>query len=244
MDCLEFRRLIGFDPRVSERAAREHLDSCAFCSDAHARALTFEQRLGAALAVPVPLGLADRILLNQLTGTRQRGRATRRRATWFALAAAASIAVAVGVVSLQRPASAGLPDLVAAHVTSAAERDALHKQDTLPDADIRHAFADRGVRLASVPAGIAYVSECPVGPYRTVHMVMPHAGAPVSVVYVTAHRVGNTANFQRDGLQGREVPMGEGTLVMLAANADGFAAVEHGWRDALEGPARIAAASL
>ena len=242
MDCLEFRRLLGIDPRLGARAAREHLDSCPFCADAHGRAQAFEVRLTSALSMPVPEGLADRILLAQLTGERQRQRTSWHRGGWIALAAAASLVVAIGLVRSQRPVAAALSDLVAAHVTGPDERDALKRQAALPESMVRHAFADRGIELASVPAGVSYVSECPVGPYRTVHMVMPRDGEPVSVVYVTRHRVTGSEDFQRDGLKGREVPIADGTLVMLAPNSDSFGALEHSWRAALEGPPKLAAA--
>ena len=244
MDCLEFRRLLGIDPRVGDRAAREHLETCPFCADAYARAQGFEARLASAMSMPVPDGLADRILLAQLTGERQRQRTSWRRRGWIALAVAASLVVAIGLVRQQQPAAATLSDLVTAHVTGPDERDALHRQAPLPDSMVRLAFADRGVELASVPAGVSYVSECPVGPYRTVHMVMPREGEPVSVVYVTRHRVAGSEDFEREGLKGREVPIADGTLVMLAQNSDSFGALEQSWREALEGPPKLAVAAL
>ena len=86
MDCLEFRRLIGSEPRLTDPAARAHLESCARCQDAYARAQALEARIAGALAVAVPEGLADRVLLAQLTGERQR-RAKGFRYGWIALAA-------------------------------------------------------------------------------------------------------------------------------------------------------------
>ncbi|MEO7432962.1 MAG: DUF3379 family protein [Dokdonella sp.] len=246
MDCLEFRRQLGADPRTLDRAARAHLDGCAGCTEAHSRALAFEARLANAMAVPVPDGLADRILLAQLTGDRQRQRNVRRRVTWVALAAAASLVLGVGLLRQSGSSlpSAALPDLVAAHVIAPDERDALQKTAALPTDDIRHAFSDRGVTLASVPADVAYVSECGIGKFRTVHMVMPESGAPVSVVYVVEHRAKATQDFQRSGLAGREVPMANGTLVMLAPDSGRFDALEHSWRLAIEGSPNISAGAF
>lgn len=241
MDCLEFRRLLGSDPHVGDRAAREHLQGCPFCADAYARAQAFEARLSAALNVAVPDGLADRILLAQLTGERRRRSASRARLGWMALAAAASVALAVGLWGRQAT-TAPLSQLVAEHVTGPHERDALSRTAPLPQGEVRKAFADRGVELAAVPDGIAYVSECPVGDYRTVHMVMPRGGEPVSVVYVVRHRVPTAADFERDGLRGREVPIRDGTLVLLAKDAGSFAALERAWQAAIEGPPALALA--
>ncbi|MEO5624338.1 MAG: DUF3379 family protein [Dokdonella sp.] len=241
MDCLEFRRQLGSDPHVRDPAAREHLESCAFCADACARAHAFETRLASALAVPVPAGLADRILLAQLTGARNHERSTHRRFAWIALAAAASIALVVGIVRVQ--SSTTLPALVVAHVTGE-ERDALNLRAPVPAEKVQQAFSDRAVRLAAaVPGDVAYVNECPIGPYKSVHMVMPENGAPVSVVYVVDHRVKASEDFHRDGFAGREVPIAQGTLVLLAQTADRFDALEHMWRGAIEGSPEVAAGS-
>lgn len=242
MDCLEFRRLLGSDPRVTGRSAREHLDGCPFCAEAHARAQAFENRLVDALALPVPVGLADRILLAQLTATRRQARGRRRRVGWIVLAAAACLALALGVVRQER-APAGLVDLVVQHVNGK-ERDALQLTAIVPAAEIEQAFADRGVRLASVPREVSYVHECPVGAYRSVHMVMPGNGAPVSVLYIVDHRAHDSATFQRDHLQAREIPIANGTLVLVAPSAARFDAIERTWRAAIEGPPRAVAASF
>jgi hypothetical protein len=241
MDCLEFRRLLGSDPRVVDAAARAHLEGCSRCQDAYARAHAFEARLAHALTIAVPEGLADRILFAQLTAERRR-RSGRLRVGWIALAAAAALVVAIGIVRREFAVGRSLPDLVVAHV-SGEERAALQLRDQVPDEKVERAFADRGVHLASVPAGISYVNKCPVGSYRTVHMVMPRDDQPVSVVYVTHYRAPATKNFERGVLLGREVPIADGTLVMLAQNTASFDTLEHAWRDALQGPADVAAGS-
>jgi uncharacterized protein DUF3379 len=242
MDCLELRRQLGTDPRLADPAARAHLEDCAGCRDAHARAQAFDARIAHALAVGVPEGFADRVLLAQLTAERQRSGGRGLRYGWIALAAAAALVVAVGV--LRRPGSVGasLPDLIVAHVTGE-ERDALNLRAPLPSAEIARAFADRGVTLASVPPDVSYVQKCPVGGYKTVHMVMPRDNEPVSVLYVTRYRAPGVTNFERDGLRGREVPIADGTLVMVAAHTAPFDGLEHAWRDALQGPAQTAAGS-
>ena len=240
MDCLEFRRLLGSDPRVADAAARAHLESCPRCQDAYARAQAFEAKLAQAFAVAVPEGLADRVLLAQLTAERQRRGGLRYG--WIALAAAAALVVAIGLVRRESTKARTLPDLVVAHVNGA-EKPALALRAPVEASDVERAFADRGVKLASVPDGVSYVQECPVGAYKTVHMIMPREDEPVSVIYVTRYRAPGIASFERDGLHGREVPIADGTLVMIAENAAPFDKLEHTWRDALEGSAQIAAGS-
>jgi hypothetical protein len=243
MDCLELRRQLGTDPRLADPAARAHLDACPGCRDAYGRAQAFDARIAQALAVGVPEGFADRVLLAQLTAERRRPGRRGFRYGWIALAAAAALIVAVGLVRREGAIGQSLPDLVVAHVNGE-ERPALDLRAPVPSSDVSRAFADRGVTLASAPPpDVSYVQKCPVGSYKTVHMVMPRDDEAVSVLYVTKYRAPGVTNFERQGLHGREVPIADGTLVMVAANTAPFDGLEHAWRDALQGPAQTAAGS-
>jgi hypothetical protein len=244
MDCLEFRRRLGSEPHVADAEAQAHLASCAACAAVAADAQAFEARLANALAVALPDGLADRILAAQRADVAEPARARpRRRLGWIALAAAASLLLAFGVVRYQRDANA-LPSLVAEHVAAPDEHAALALQAPVPMNEVERAFADRGVKLAEVPPQVVYVAECGIGRWRSVHMVSAGEGGPVSVVYVVRERAAASKDFQRDGLDAREVPVADGTLFMLAQSDQRFDALEHAWRDALEGPPKVAAGSL
>jgi hypothetical protein len=69
----------------------------------------------------------------------------------------------------------------------------------------------------------------------TVHMVMPQAEGPVTVIYVTHHREDGRDDFRKADVVGRSVPLGDGTLVLMAASDARFDAVENAWRQSLEG---------
>jgi len=242
MDCLEFRRRLGSEPQVVDAEARAHLGGCAACAAAAAAALAFEARLTNALAVAVPGDLASRILAAQRADV-VKPRQPRPRLGWIALAAAASLVLAVGVVRYQREANA-LPNLVAAHVTSPDEHAALALQAPVPRNEVEQAFADRGVKLAEAPPQVVYVAECGIGRWPSVHMVSAGEGGPVSVVYVVRERAAASKDFHRDGLVAREVPIADGTLFMLAQSGQRFDALEHAWRDAIEGLPKVAAGSF
>ena len=239
MNCLEFRRRLGSEPASTLDSFVAHRAGCPGCAAAHSRADEFEARILRALNIPVPVNLADRILLAQTTELRHGLRKRRRGFSALILAAAASIVVAV--VAVQQP-TRQMPSLAAMvdthlhkHVVSAAEASTeVSRQDVID------AFAQRGVSLAMVPDGVNFVHKCPAGPYQTVHMVTPHEGALVSVVYVIDAPQQNRINFRRGDTFGREVPMGEGTLVMLAASSRGFDTIENAWKSALRaGVARV-----
>jgi hypothetical protein len=247
MDCLEFRRRLGSEPHVIDPEARAHLAICAACAALTAEAQAFEARLSAAFSVPLPGGLTERILAAQRADVAAASAPPSRnigsrRVGWIALAAAACLVLAFGVVRYQN-AAASLPNLVAAHVTSPDERDALALTAAVPTSDIEHAFADRGVKLADTPPPVAYVSECGIGRWRSVHMVAHEADGPVSVIYIAQQRAAEITNVRRAGMATREVPLADGTLFMLAQTDAHFDALEHAWRNAIEGSPKVAAGS-
>lgn len=232
MNCLEFRRLLGSEPSSSLVDFAAHRATCAFCSTAHARADEFEARIRHALSVQVPGNLADRILLAQTTRSRHGTRSRRRGMAAFAVAAAASILVVLLALNKpgdEMPVLAGMvADHLQEHVVSASDA-----ATPVASAEVIEAFAERGVVLAAVPDGINYVHKCPAGPYRTVHMVMPESGDPVSVVYVADRKASARVDFHRDGMHGRELPLGHGSLVILARSDSGFDAIEGAWKSAM-----------
>lgn len=229
MDCLEFRRQLNIDPHCADAAFARHRQECPRCAEAQQRAIAFEASLRRALQIPVPEQLAESILLTQATRQHRRMRRYARRGGWLALAATAVLAVGIG----WHAHAHSLPSLAVAHVTGE-ELPAMKLTADLPAAAVRGAFARRGVELPDVPADISYVQCCPLGRYRTVHMVMPGAKGAVAVLYIVGDRVGERNEFARNGWHGRSVPLAHGTLVLVAHNAERFDRLETVWRNALD----------
>jgi hypothetical protein len=90
-----------------------------------------------------------------------------------------------------------------------------------------------------VPADISYVACCPVGKFKSVHMVMPRASGPVTVMYLVDDHAGQSTDFSHAGWIGRSVPMAHGTLVMIGHDASQFAQIEREWRTTLQTATRI-----
>ena len=70
MNCLDFRREKLADPRRLSAEALAHLNDCAACRGFAAEINENEARLAAALDVPAPEGLAERVILRSKTQTR------------------------------------------------------------------------------------------------------------------------------------------------------------------------------
>ncbi|HSX59429.1 MAG TPA: DUF3379 family protein [Tahibacter sp.] len=237
MNCLDYRRQLGPDPRHESAEMQEHRRGCAGCAAHHARALGFELALKRSLAVPVPDGLAERILLSQTTS--ERGLRVRRRRRWSWAAAAAAVVATVGLVAYQLALFSPLPRQLVLHLQH--EPEALITHTPLAVAAIEERFRQRGVRLAGPPpAGVSYAQPCPVGVIGSVHMVMPEKEGPVTVFFLPGHKE-RRGDYVDDGMHVRAVPMAEGTLALVAADARHFDALEAGWRRSLEGASDIAA---
>jgi hypothetical protein len=237
MDCLEFRRRLAAEPRAREAAFVAHRDSChSGCTEAWWRAQRLERRIEAALAIEPPTGLAERILLAQTTHMRMR---TRRWRVGLALAASLLLAVGVGTFGWNRSAQADpLPAMSVAHLRG--EAFALARTQPVSDADLRHDFAARGVDLHAMPQGAVFVRDCDVGHHPTVHMVFRVGNEPVTALYFVGRGLAHARDFHHAGWQGRELPLDHGTLLLLGADARGFAQVERTLRDALDAPAQQA----
>ena len=244
MDCLEFRRRLGTEPQSRDPELLAHRRACPACAAAWERAQAFEHELQAALDVPVPAGLVERVLLAQATGERRR-QTVRRRRVAYALAASVLLALGTGGYAWRQHDARSLPALAVAHMYAPPESHAMDYRPPISAQAIEAGFADRGVQLRGpLPAGVTYVHDCPVGPYKTVHLVSRVDDMPVAVLYVPGKQEPKTRDFHRDGWHGRIVPLQHGTLVMLTnrQGARPFDAIAQGWRLAIDGSgdARVA----
>jgi len=229
MNCLEFRRQLGIDPQSTAAEFVRHRQDCARCAEAAARAARFEAALRRALQVDPAPQLAESILLAQ--ATRQNRRHTYvRRGGLLALAAMLVLAVGVGMRVEARPLSVQAVD----HLSH--EAVALTSTRRVSADSVRAAFSQLGVRLNDVPdSAMTYVACCPIGRRHTVHLVMSESNGPVTVIYFVDQGSRQREDFQRDGWRGRSVPVGAGTLILLARDSDHFDGIESLWRAALQG---------
>lgn len=228
MNCLEFRRQLGSDPQAADADFVRHRAECARCAEAFAHAAGFEAALRRALHVVPSHQLAESILLAQATQQNRR-HAYLRRGGLLALAAALVLAIGIGMRVEAKPLSTQAVE----HLREEAE--VLTAVKPLPAESVRAAFAQRGLTLSHVPDGVAFVGCCPMGRHLTVHMVMPEGDGPVTVIYVVDRGSSRREDFQRDGWHGRSLPLGNGTLILLARDTHHFDSVESAWRAALAG---------
>jgi hypothetical protein len=135
------------------------------------------------------------------------------------LALAAGLAGALALGLLLRPPDLGeLPMLAVAHVGD--HGAALAAQGPVPLASLRQAFAGFGRRPESMPAGLRFVSVCPLGEIRTVHLVLHDVdGSPVTAFFLREAPANRGAGFQRSGQAGGYLPLDNGGAVLMVGGS-------------------------
>jgi hypothetical protein len=197
----------------------------------------FEARLRAALQVPAPDGLAERILLAQTTRVRTApdGAGTPRRARPWIWRAAAGLVLAVGALGLffgvSQPVTA-LPALAIDHTLNHIPPERAGPLRIAPS-QVRALFAQRGVILGDVPADVHYASVCDLGPVVALHLISAQPDGAVDIYFVPGSVDPMRMDFRRGGLNGRSVPTASGTLILLSRDPVSFEGVEQAWTSAL-----------
>ena len=172
MNCLDFRRLILVDPRTLPEDARAHALECIACRETLEKQREADDRLFDAMQVPVPDGLADRMLVT-------RGhRPGRRRFAW-AIAATLFLTAGVGLITRRYftpdPLGAEAIDHVAHEPQSFTTIQAVGT-DFLPSV-----LAEQGLKAALVLGQVTYTRICPMDGRTARHLVIRTAEGPVTL---------------------------------------------------------------
>lgn len=188
MNCFEFRKLLLADPRMRTSEQERHLAECATCASLEREMEDFEARVHDAMRVPVPEGLADRVLL------RRKIRAPAVRA--WALAASLVAALGVGIYFYRAPVGEDERMLTAAvlgashpavkaiaHVLED-EPQMLKENRGVDPAAMRAAFTRLGLNAPAGGTTVLYFDKCPMTGGAGEHVVMQTPFGRVTVILI------------------------------------------------------------
>ena len=214
MDCLQFRRTAGADPQHLDAAAQAHAGACPGCAG-HLRELrSLDARILAALDVPVPVpGVAAVGPSVPVAGLLDRRR-------WMALAASIVGGVLVGTLLwVGGPRNSLAVDLVE-HLGH--EPEALVVTERPEDAAVLDEVLERGgIRLRPEIGTVSYANTCVFRGRRVPHLVVQTERGPVTVMVLRHERPAGPQSFDEQGVAGRIVPAGPGSIAVLgSADAD------------------------
>ena len=181
MNCLELRRAKLADPRRLSSEAQAHLAGCPACAVFAHDVDESEQALERTLCVPVPDGLAERIVFR----SRYPGRAWRA----WALAASVILAVAAGFFAaglLHKPADT-YARLAIEHVVM--EPESLTTTRNADPEAFRKVVQEFGAQLEALPGKVRYVRLCPVGDGMGWHVVFETPQGLATLILVPGKQV-------------------------------------------------------
>jgi len=212
MNCLEFRREKLADPRRVSDAARTHMQSCAGCT---AFALSVDEgdtETLRALSVPVPEGLADRVLL--------RARRVKRPA-WRVWALAASVVLALGLATAFYVLYPSEPyaRLAVEHV--AEEPESLTTLFNAEPSAVTAALHSMGASARAPLGQVRYVRLCPwEDGGKAWHIVFDTPQGLATLILVPDRRARRTSRATLNGWSALVQPVRSGFYVVVTPTAD------------------------
>lgn len=209
MQCLEFRRAAGADPRHLDPAAREHAAECPGCAEYLRQTLALDERILAALKVPVAASRGGATS----PAARSAGPAFERR-RWLAFAASIVVGVLVGTLLwVGGPRESLAVDLVQ-HLGH--EPEALVTTTEAEDGSVLAEVLGRAhVRLRPAVGTVSYANSCFFRGHRVPHLVVQTATGPVTVMVLPDESVEAPVRFSEDGYSGTIVPAGPGSVAVI-----------------------------
>jgi len=218
LTCLEARRELQTEPERPSEALRAHLESCPACARAAENAREFESWLHRAFNVPVPDGLAERLLLAQTTRTRYRF-----PRLGLALAAGIVLALAVGVTWQfgARPISdaGAVEKYVVDHIHH--EPQAMTATGQASMDELKSLLGDYGLKLAGdLPGKLVYVKRCPTPHGTGVHFVVLTDSGPVAFYYMPNERIHGPMKVSAEDLAGYIESFHSGSVALVSRRGE------------------------
>ena len=231
MNCLEFRRLVLTGPRQITAERQAHLERCTRCAEFAQNVAHDEAAIEQAMLVPVPEGLAERVLLRH--GIRSPNR-------WGTLALAASLLVAVGVAFYSHEAPRQGDEIVSAQLAGASQHamaaisyvldhePQLLKENRAGDPKVmRAALSELGLSLPANIGSVRYLgsSVLPDGS-RGEHIVLQTPYGQVTLILMPDQFLASRVAVSDRNLQALVAPRRQGCYLLIADSTQTLERVE------------------
>ncbi len=211
MNCLEYRRQVAAEPRSESAELVAHARTCAACAEFTAQMRQFDERIEAALRIPVPLWSS----IGSLTERWPRAP--------LALAASLMLAVTVAAILWMLVPRTSLADAIVAHMKH--EPHAMQVGTTVSADALSHAMGGHAMPAPASLGRVTYAQSCWIRGHFVPHLVIDEGGEPVTVLLLAHETVKEPTQFSEDGYTGVIVPTREGVIVVLTWNESHLAAI-------------------
>jgi len=230
MNCLEFRRLVLIRPRLITAGRQAHPERCARCAGFAQSVAHDEAAIEQAMLVPVPEGLASRVLLRH--GIRGPNR-------WSTLALAASLLAAVGVAFYFHEAPRQGDEIVSAqrftaNYTAVAaisyvldHESRLLKENRAGDPKVMHAALSKlGLSLPANIGSVRYLGKCPVTGGIGEHVALETPLGHVTLILVPDQLFASRVVVSDRNLRAVAAPTRSGSYILIAESSSTLKRIE------------------
>lgn len=230
-NCMDFRREKLADPRRLSASAESHLIACTGCQSFSRRINEQERLLQDAVAVPVPEGLAERLMVGARSGT---GSSAWRLG---ALAATVLLSLGIGAHLWHDYPRHDVAAFAVEHVLH--EPESLNSTRLIEPARLAEVMANFGARVQTPLGRVRYVKLCPVPEGTGWHIVLDTDRGPATLLLVpTRHPGAAVITATLKGMGVHVEPGGQGYYAVVADSAERATAVSGLLRQRVDWSAR------
>lgn len=202
MNCLEYRRAIGAEPQLANAELASHAGACPACAEFGAQMRLLDQRIAAALRMPVP----------NATLPAERARERRSRLPLAMAASFLGVALVATFLWLTFP-RASLASEIVDHVQH--EPGALVVHAPVSAWALEEVLRKSGTRTQGSLGRVTYAMSCWFRGHYVPHLVVEEGHGPVTVMLLTHEKVAEPVHFSEDGFTGVIVPAAQGSVAVL-----------------------------
>lgn len=222
MNCLAYRRAKLADPQRLPAEARAHEAGCEGCQAFARRIDAQELHIARVLAVPVPDGLDERLLLNAFGGPRVPWRA-------WAMAASVVLTFGLGVTMWQGHGRYDAPRYAIEHVMH--EPESFTTTRLADQEAFRAVLARFGGELNQSLGRVRYMKLCPGPEGVGWHVVLDTDRGMVTLFLIPGDKVHKAETEVLQGYRALAQPAGRGYVAIVAENDAAVAAMAASMRE-------------
>lgn len=229
LNCVEFRRQLLADPHRPVSEAMEHRKFCAACTEFSAHLTRTESELARAACVPVPEGLADRVLLNH-------GLSKAGAQSWIALAASLALAVSLTVLISLIPLNKN-PALAAIDHVLHVEPDELAAGRTGDSRVLAPILVQSGLSVPVDRVGVRYLGQCPFRDGIAHHILLDTPFGKATLLVTPDKPLDFRVVTSGRGLSAAAIPSRRGSYALVADSGEDLARIERLLKSPVNSPA-------
>lgn len=241
MNEFEFQQRIQQDPKQLDAEMLAFLKAHPEKMEWVKTARAFDKRISSALAVEVPEGLQERILLkNSFEASAANDRQWLKNLSVFA----ASFVGVVFILNLwlaplekgrsvtTTPLLAQANEMEGAIIEHIVEhsKDApeiMLKQDVpLNEKDLKGMFSKVGAILNKPVEFMSYAGECEVDGEKGLHLVLQEIDGPVTIIVLPGKQIQSMQAFRKSGMEGQMIPVNGGVVAIVGQSFQQLASAQ------------------